>query len=58
MHHRVYKTQEAIKHRRHRRLSGWNGRYYLCADRQARSAVSNRSQMYKKPASIKEHKNE
>jgi hypothetical protein len=55
MHHKVYNTQEAIKRRlrrrRRRRLGGWSGRYYLWA-------VSDRSLVYGKPASIKEHQNE
>jgi hypothetical protein len=51
MHHKVYNTQEAIKHHHRRRLGGWSGRYYLWA-------VSDRSRVYGKLALSKEHQNE
>jgi hypothetical protein len=47
-----------MKLRHHHHLGGWSGRYYLSACQQARLAVSDRTMVYGKPASIKEHQNE
>jgi hypothetical protein len=55
-----FTSQESIKkrhRRRHRRLGGWSGHYYLLACHRARSAVSDRTTVYEKPASIKKHQN-
>jgi hypothetical protein len=51
-------TQEGIKSCHRRRLCGWSGRYYLSACRRARSAMTDRTMVYEKHASIKEFQNE
>jgi hypothetical protein len=55
----IYLTQERNQVALgHRRLAGWSGHYYLWACHRAYSVVSDRSRVYEKPASIKEHENE
>jgi hypothetical protein len=51
-------TQEAIKQRRRHRVGGWSGRYYILACHWAHSVVIDRTTVYGKHASIKEHQNE
>jgi hypothetical protein len=55
----VVNRKKEIKPRRgHHRLPCWSGYYYLWTCRRARSAVSDWSQVYRKPTSIKKHENE